>query len=167
MAMVLVTHDLGVVAGRTHRVNVMYGGRVVESGPTEKLFKNARHPYTASLLAAIPKIDGASHTRLAAIPGRPIDVVDPKPMCRFAPRCRRAQPTCVSQDPPLVATADDPSHHYACFYPIGSPEGDEALRSNLAAGVTAAGLDPHFERRKPQPQMPTNGTPVNRTTDGR
>jgi peptide/nickel transport system ATP-binding protein len=141
MAMVLITHDLGVVARRTDRVIVMYGGRVVEIGPTSKIFEHNFHPYTASLRAAIPRIEQPSHTRLRVIPGRPIDIVDPKPMCRFAPRCERAQPRCVAQDPVLTPTDDDPTHAFACFYPVGSAEGDDALARNVVAGRNAAGLE--------------------------
>jgi peptide/nickel transport system ATP-binding protein len=139
MAMVLITHDLGVVARRARRIMVMYGGRVVETGPTRSLFREMRHPYTASLLASIPKIEEPSHTRLAVIPGRPVDVIDPKPGCRFAPRCRNAQERCLVEDPPLIP-AKDPSHTYACFYPVGTAEGEAALRTNLDAGRNAAGL---------------------------
>jgi peptide/nickel transport system ATP-binding protein len=147
MAMVLVTHDLGVVAGRTDRVIVMYAGRVVEMGPTMGIYTDPRHPYTDSLLAAIPRLEKPGHTRLVSIAGRPVDVIDPKPMCRFAPRCRRAQPQCVEEDPPLTPLASDPAHFYACFYPIGSPEGDEALKANLASGHNAAGLELAERRR--------------------
>jgi peptide/nickel transport system ATP-binding protein len=141
MSMILVTHDLGVVAGRADRVLVMYGGRVVETGDTLTLFENPRHPYTASLLSAIPRVEDPPHRPLVAIPGRPVDIVDPKPGCRFAPRCARAQAVCVTKDPPLTPVDDsDRGHTAACFFPVGSAEGDVALQRNLASGVTAAGL---------------------------
>jgi peptide/nickel transport system ATP-binding protein len=140
MAMILITHDLGVVAGRTERILVMYGGRVVESGPTTTVFEEHRHPYTELLLAAIPRLERPSHSRLVAIPGQPVDSVDPKPMCRFAPRCRRAQPTCLENDPVLMPTSMDPEHAFACFFPVGSDDGTEALQRNVAAGRNAAGL---------------------------
>lgn len=141
MAMILVTHDLGVVAGRTDRVLVMYGGRVVESGTTVTLFEDPRHPYTAALLSAIPRLENPPHSQLVSIPGRPVDVVDPGPGCRFAPRCARARRTCVSDDPPLAPVAGGHHDHAAaCFFPVGSPEGDDALRHNRRSGVTAAGL---------------------------
>lgn len=140
MAMVLITHDLGVVAGRTDRIMVMYGGRVVETGPTKTLFREVRHPYTASLLASIPRLERPSHTRLADIPGRPVSIIDPKPGCRFAPRCAHAQPRCLVEDPQLVP-ASHPSHKFACFYPVGTAEGDGARDANVAIGRNAAGLD--------------------------
>ncbi len=90
MAMILITHDLGVVAGRTDDVAVMYAGRVVERAPTPDLFKKMRMPYTEALLAAIPKIDAAPHTLLPAISGRPPDPTRPIKGCSFSPRCRYA-----------------------------------------------------------------------------
>jgi peptide/nickel transport system ATP-binding protein len=140
MTMVLITHDLGVVAKRTNRIMVMYGGRVMESGPTMSLFREMRHPYTASLLASIPRLEQPSHTRLAVIPGRPVDVIDPKPGCRFAPRCTHAQPRCLVEDPPLVPSSE-PKHQFACFYPVNTTAGDAAREANLAAGRTVAGLE--------------------------
>jgi peptide/nickel transport system ATP-binding protein len=118
MAMILITHDLGVVAGRTGRVLVMYGGKVVEAAPTIELFDRPRHPYTASLLAAIPRIENKPHSRLVAIPGRPVDVLDPKPGCRYSSRCSRVQAVCRTNDPPLVADTSAPDHAHACFFPI-------------------------------------------------
>jgi peptide/nickel transport system ATP-binding protein len=140
MAVMLITHDLGVVAGRTNRVLVMYGGRVLELGPTRTVFRSPRHPYTAALLNAIPRLDQPSHARLAAIAGRPAQVVDPKPGCRFAPRCRHAQPRCLEEDPQLTPVRGE-EHQFACFYPLQSPQGEEALEHNLSVGRTAAGLD--------------------------
>jgi peptide/nickel transport system ATP-binding protein len=140
MAMVLITHDLGVLARRASHILVMYGGQVVEAAVTEALFRDTRHPYTASLLGSTPRLEHSSHTRLAAIPGRPVDVIDPKPGCRFAPRCRHAQPRCLTEDPGLVADAL-PGHRFRCFYPVGTPEGDAALDENLTKGRTAAGIE--------------------------
>jgi peptide/nickel transport system ATP-binding protein len=140
MAMVLITHDFGVVAGRTHSVMVLYGGKVAEMGSTASLFNHVRHPYTASLLASIPRLESESHTRLRTIPGQPVDVIDPGPGCRFAGRCRHAQPRCLEEQPALSGTAES-GHVYACFYPVGTVEGHEALAANLQAGTTAAGLE--------------------------
>src|SRR5262249_38318908 len=114
-------------------------GRVVESANTKTLFREMRHPYTASLLASIPRVEKPSHTRLAVIPGRPVDVIDPKPGCRFALRCRYAQTRCTVEDPVLTATGT-PGHAFACFYPIGTPEGHAALAANRKSGTNAAGL---------------------------
>ena len=90
MAMIIITHDLGVVAGRTDEVAVMYAGRVVERAPTQALFKQMRMPYTEALLAAIPKLEAAPHTPLPAISGRPPDPTRPLKGCSFSPRCRYA-----------------------------------------------------------------------------
>ena len=139
MAMILVTHNLGIAAGRTDEIAVMYGGRIVEHGPTAQLFDATRHPYTAALLASIVRLEQPSKTRLTAIPGRPTNAIDPKPGCRFAPRCRSAQPRCLTEDPPLITPSAD-GHAFACFYPVGTAEGAEALARNEAEGHTAAGL---------------------------
>ena len=98
MAMILITHDLGVVAGRTDEVAVMYAGRVVERAPTSALFKKMRMPYTEALLAAIPKIDAAPHTPLPAISGRPPDPTRPIKGCSFSPRCRYADRSLPSRE---------------------------------------------------------------------
>ncbi len=90
MSVILVTHDLGVVAGHTDEIAVMYGGRLVEKAPTRELFANMKMPYTKSLMRSIPKIEDPSHTRLLTIPGRPPDLVNPPKGCGFAPRCAYA-----------------------------------------------------------------------------
>jgi peptide/nickel transport system ATP-binding protein len=118
---ILVTHDLGVVAGHTDEIAVMYGGRLVEKAPTKSLFANMKMPYTQALLRSIPKMDEPSHTRLAVIPGRPPDLVNPPPGCPFAPRCPYARERCTVEKPPLVP-AESPDHVYACWYPVGSAE---------------------------------------------
>jgi peptide/nickel transport system ATP-binding protein len=139
MAMVLVTHDLGVVAGRTDEIAVMYAGRFVEKAPTSVLFSQTRHPYTEALLKSIPKLAHPSHTRLEAISGRPPDLVRPPVGCKFAARCPYAQQKCVEDEPPLV-DPDTPGHSFRCFFPVGTPEGKDALERNLAAGENATGL---------------------------
>jgi len=132
MAMVLVTHDLGVVAGRTDEIIVMYGGRIVEQAPTAKLFGNVKMPYTEALLGSIPRIDDPSHTRLAAIAGRPPDLINPPAGCNFAPRCPYVQERCLVEEPPLVE--DSPGHVYRCWYPVGS---EENLRIRSARDLPA------------------------------
>ena len=122
MSIVLVTHDLGVVAGHTDEIAVMYGGKLVEKAPTRRLFAAMKMPYTEALLASIPKMADPSHTRLNVIPGRPPDLVHPPKGCRFAPRCPYAAEKCIAEEPPLVVTPDDPLHSFACWYPVGSPE---------------------------------------------
>jgi peptide/nickel transport system ATP-binding protein len=136
MGMILVTHDLGVVANRTDEIAVMYAGRVVEQAPTAELFAHTRMPYTEALLRSIPRLTEASHTRLRAIPGRPPDLAAQIQGCRFAPRCPYVQEQCRVEEPPLRAAGQ--GHFFRCWYPVGSPEGDAALSRNVAALVPAA-----------------------------
>jgi peptide/nickel transport system ATP-binding protein len=134
MAMILVTHDLGVVAGRADEIAVMYSGQIVERAPTRTLFAHMRMPYTEGLLKSIPKLEQPSHSRLQIIGGRPPDLVDPPPGCKFAPRCAYAQDKCHSEEPPLIE-AETPGHYFKCWYPVGTEAGKEALARNLAAGL--------------------------------
>ena len=125
MAMILITHDLGVVAGRTDEVAVMYAGRVVERAPTPSLFRAMQMPYTEALLAAIPKLDAAPHTPLPAISGRPPDPTRPIKGCSFSPRCRYAVARCHQEKPALTASRSA-DHHSACFHPIQMTAGVDA-----------------------------------------
>jgi oligopeptide/dipeptide ABC transporter ATP-binding protein len=117
MAMVLVTHDLGVVANRADDIVVMYAGRVVEQAPTHTLFTETRMPYTRALMDSIPRLSDPSGVRLQAIAGRPPDLIHPPQGCRFAPRCPYAQDKCRELDPPL-RTAGSPNHLFACWFPL-------------------------------------------------
>jgi oligopeptide/dipeptide ABC transporter ATP-binding protein len=114
-ATLLVTHDLGVVAGSCDRVNVMYAGRVVETAPTRTLFAKPAHPYTQALLAAVPRPDSEPGSRLAAIGGQPPNLIHLPPGCPFAPRCRKVQERCRRELPPLELKGE--SQQAACFYP--------------------------------------------------
>lgn len=134
---ILVTHDLGVVASQADDVAVMYAGRIVERAPTSVLFAEARMPYTAGLMRSIPRLTDPSHTRLQVIPGRPPSLVDPSAGCPFAPRCPNVQPRCLEERPPLLAPGD-PAHAFACWYPAGTLEGEKALKANCARGLVAA-----------------------------
>jgi peptide/nickel transport system ATP-binding protein len=134
MALLLVTHDLGVVAGRADEVVVMYAGQVVEKASTPTLFADMKMPYTEALLRSIPKIAEPSHTRLTAIPGRPPDLVDLPQGCRFAARCAYAQDRCRDEQPPLLP-GTSPGHEFRCWFPVGTPEGAEALARNQAAAA--------------------------------
>ncbi len=121
MAVVLVTHDLGVIAGRADRVAVMYAGRVAETTSTVDLFANPRHPYTEALFEALPERAadaGPAVHRLYNIPGQPPDLTDPPKACRFAPRCRYAQDKCRNEDPAL--SGELAAHVYRCFFPVGT-----------------------------------------------
>jgi peptide/nickel transport system ATP-binding protein len=115
----------------------MYAGQIVEKAPTRTLFANVRMPYTEALLKSIPKIEDPSHTRLQIIGGRPPDLINPPPGCRFAPRCPYAQPKCHTEPPPLQE-AETPGHVFRCWYPVGTDAGREALERNLAHHVTSA-----------------------------
>jgi peptide/nickel transport system ATP-binding protein len=119
MATLLVTHDMGVVAGRTSRINVMYAGRIVEAAPTDRLFSGMRHPYTQGLLGSIPRLDQDNREALVSIPGLPPDLTNPPAGCRYAPRCPRATSQCRAHEPPL--TGDTPEHVFACWHPVDGP----------------------------------------------
>jgi peptide/nickel transport system ATP-binding protein len=148
MSLVLISHDLGVVAGRTDRVAVMYGGRIVEHGPTEEVFENARMPYTEALLGAIPRLELPSHTRLQAIVGRPPDPTRQRIGCSFAPRCPRAQDKC-RQDSPVLIGDDNPEHEYACWYPLNASE-DDAEPPPESPPPPEADTDATTTRRDPE-----------------
>ncbi|TKT78199.1 ABC transporter ATP-binding protein [Aquamicrobium sp. LC103] len=115
MSMILITHDMGIVAARADEVAVMYAGRIVERAPVRDLFHQTRMPYTSALLASIPQIDGGRRGRLEAIGGRPPDLVDPPSGCSFRPRCRFASDKCDMTAPPLAGTGQ---HHFACWHPL-------------------------------------------------
>jgi peptide/nickel transport system ATP-binding protein len=138
MAVILVTHDLGVIAGHTDRVAVMYAGQIVETTDTRTLFTRPRHPYTEALFEALPDTAGAELTRLYNIPGMPPDLTAPPSGCRFAPRCRYAQDKCRNQDPDLI-TDGGTTHEYRCFFPVAPGALEEHAQAlTPAASVLAA-----------------------------
>jgi oligopeptide transport system ATP-binding protein len=112
MAVIFITHDLGVVSGLCDRVQVMYAGRIVETADTRTLFYEPRHPYTRALQRSIPALQ-AKGSELFTIPGLPPDVSKPCPGCAFAPRCEHTVPRCEQEDPPLVEIG--PGHAQACL----------------------------------------------------
>jgi peptide/nickel transport system ATP-binding protein len=126
-AIVLITHDLGVVADIADRVVVMYAGRKVEEAPVHELFAHPQHPYTVGLLAAIPQPsangDGGGRRRLQEIPGIVPSLPEPPPRCTFAPRCPRADERSRSEEPPLGEVR--PDHLVACFHPGEEPWPEE------------------------------------------
>jgi peptide/nickel transport system ATP-binding protein len=134
MATLLVTHDMGVVAGRANRISVMYAGRIVESASTEEIFGAMRHPYTQALLGSIPKLSQDNREALVSIPGLPPDLANPPVGCRFAPRCPRATDQCRKEEPPLSGT--DPAHLFACWHPVDGPV-TELPTIAVRAGVAA------------------------------
>ena len=112
-SMMLITHDLGVVARYADRINVMYAGRIVERGTAEEIFHYPKHPYTLGLMESMPRLDQAPGSRLTPIPGQPPDLSDPPPGCPFHPRCRFAEARCRSERPPLEQITDN--HWKACW----------------------------------------------------
>jgi oligopeptide transport system ATP-binding protein len=121
-AVILITHDLGVVAGTTDRVLVMYAGHIAESAPTDELFANPRHPYTLGLLGAIPRLDDNGEGDLQTIPGNPPDLLRPPVGCPFQPRCPFVIEKCQKY-PPYVAVG--PQHHSACWVDVTDPAAQE------------------------------------------
>src|SRR5438874_11917625 len=138
MAMLLITHDMGVIAGHADRVQVMYAGRMVEVTRTPNLFQHMRHPYTRALLASIPRLSQDGNRRLLTIGGLPPDLSRPPAGCRFAPRCGRATDKCRDQEPPLTGERAD--HLFSCWHPVDGPAGAPA-----AAQVAARPAGPGGE----------------------
>jgi oligopeptide transport system ATP-binding protein len=114
-ALLLITHDLGVVARHADYVNVMYGGRIVEAGTAQQIYRRPRHPYTLGLLASIPRISGPVVRRLEAVPGQPPTLISEPSGCAFAPRCSQATERCRKERPPLEQP--DQSQAFACWNP--------------------------------------------------
>ena len=169
MALLLITHDLGVIAGSCERVAVMYAGRIREESPVEPLFAAPAHPYTRGLLSAIPRVDQKGDA-LAAIPGAPPNMTTPPPGCAYAPRCGWRMAVCMQQDPALIGWKPDRTR--ACHAPAGDvaqgpyralgeasrPAADEIaeidagnltdlLPDAAVAGAGSAGTTPHAEAR--------------------
>jgi len=119
MAILLITHDMGVIAGHADRVEVMYAGRLVETADTGTLFTHMHHPYTQALLGSIPRLNQDSRQRLLNIPGIPPDLANPPSGCRFAARCSRATEKCQADEPPLARRELD--HLFACWHPVDGP----------------------------------------------
>ncbi|MEM9039009.1 MAG: ABC transporter ATP-binding protein [Actinomycetota bacterium] len=132
-AIVLITHDLGVVAGMADRVGVMYAGRFVETGTVDQIFHSTRMPYTAGLIGSIPELDSEAD-RLVPIPGAPPTLIDPPAACMFRPRCPMARDTCARVEPELV-DCDQDEHQVACHFWHEVADLDDP--SSLYAGTTA------------------------------
>ena len=133
MAIVIITHDLGIVAELADEIAVMYAGRIVEHGPTPTIFAAPEHPYTWGLLQSIPRLDSARDTELVAIPGSPPSLINRPSGCHFHPRCAYALPEHRRVDPPLAAIAHDPRHATACLLDARTRR---ALWSALRGGAT-------------------------------
>jgi oligopeptide/dipeptide ABC transporter ATP-binding protein len=151
MAVILITHDLGVIAARANRVMVMYAGKIAEGADTGELFASMRHPYTEALFRSIPRFDQDRSQALYSIPGVPPDLMTPPPGCRFASRCRNVQERCTEEEPLLAPETSDGSrpgagvahtetptlpnairageHVYACFYPVEASAAEDRAQS--------------------------------------
>ena len=139
MGVILITHDLGVVAGHTDRVAVMYAGRIVETAPTKTLFTEPKHRYTSSLMAALPERALAAGTKLFSIPGAPPSLTNLPKGCRFAARCLWATDECRAGYPDL---SGDENHTFSCFHPV--QEGDESpavLQAMMDSGKAEDAVD--------------------------
>jgi peptide/nickel transport system ATP-binding protein len=151
MAMLLITHDMGVIAGHADRVQVMYAGRMVEVTGTPNLFRHMRHPYTRALLASIPRLSQDNTQRLLTIGGLPPDLANPPAGCRFAPRCSRASDKCRSDEPPLAGETED--HLFSCWHPVDGPAGSGNGKA-ARAQVTARPAGPGDEAAATAPEPP-------------
>jgi oligopeptide/dipeptide ABC transporter ATP-binding protein len=129
-ALILITHDLGVVAGMCERVNVMYAGMFMETGGAEQLFARPRHPYTLGLLQSVPRLDSVRGQRLQPIEGAPRDMLEPPRACPFQPRCRWEIDQSRLSVPPLVEL--EPGHRVACFNPVPVDEWQRTRAEALA-----------------------------------
>ncbi len=133
MSMLLITHDMGVIAARADRVSVMYAGKIVETAPTADLFARMRHPYARALLASIPRLDQDRGAALSAIAGMPPDLGQPLVGCSFAPRCEQAGAICRTSEPALAGSAGD--HLFACWFPLEGPHGVDGQRLGVSGAV--------------------------------
>jgi oligopeptide transport system ATP-binding protein len=113
MAIIWITHDLGVVAGLAQRVLVMYGGYIIEESPVKELYAHPEHPYTLGLLGSLPRVDANEHGKLVSIEGLPPILYEKPNSCPFAPRCKWAIEHCWKENPPLLAVG--PEHRAACW----------------------------------------------------
>jgi oligopeptide/dipeptide ABC transporter ATP-binding protein len=165
MSVLLITHDMGVIAGRTDRVMVMYAGKVAEACSTDMLFEEMRHPYSQALLASIPRLDQDHHQRLHSISGLPPDLTQPPKGCRFAPRCARATDQCRVDEPPLDGLTDD--HVFACWHPIDGPL--DISSSRRAAGAVQSQSEARVLLRVSHlvKEFPVSGGSLLRRTSGR
>jgi oligopeptide/dipeptide ABC transporter ATP-binding protein len=162
MAVILITHDLGVIAARADRVMVMYAGKIAEGSGTEELFGSMRHPYTEALFRSIPRFDQDRSQALFSIPGVPPDLMTPPPGCRFAPRCRNAQPRCTQEEPLLAPDTGEGGsrpgagtehtetptlphairageHVFACFYPVDVSSSSQPTVQEVEEAASPAG----------------------------
>ena len=129
-ALILITHDLGVVAGMCERVNVMYAGMFMETGSADQLFGSPRHPYTLGLLQSVPRLDATRRARLQPIEGSPRNMLNVLAACPFQPRCRYEVEASRQEVPPLVEI--EPGRKVACFNPVPADEWDRTRTAATA-----------------------------------
>ncbi|WP_051744361.1 dipeptide ABC transporter ATP-binding protein [Streptomyces yerevanensis] len=181
-ALVLITHNMGVVARTCARLLVMYGGTVVEDGPTAEVLTRPRHPYTAGLLAAVPRLSSPSGTRLSGIPGSPPDLSLPLTGCAFAARCASADERCGSKSPllespelesPLLEATSQAGHHVACWHPgtaastvaVAAPPVRSRYRNPAELARREAELEVRLEvEGEPEDQLPAGDAPLLETS---
>jgi peptide/nickel transport system ATP-binding protein len=162
MAMLLITHDMGVIAGHCDRVDVMYAGRIAETAETPALFSGMRHPYTQALLASIPRLTQDRAAGLLNIPGLPPDLGRPPAGCRFAARCGRATAKCRTEEPPLIGETS--RHMYACWHPVDGPlaadeiDADEIDADEIDATSRGATAEAAVAGNRPVPTGPAGAT---------
>jgi oligopeptide transport system ATP-binding protein len=118
MAIIWITHDLGVIAGLADRVLVMYGGFIIEEAPVRELYSNPRHPYTIGLIGSLPRVDEKQHARLASIDGLPPILYAMPASCPFAPRCKYAIERCWKENPVLEPVGVENGHRIACWVDV-------------------------------------------------
>ena len=158
-SLLLISHDLGVIAGMTSRVMVMYAGQIMESAPTDRLFAAPRHPYTIGLLESVPRLDQPPARRLAAVAGEPPHSAGRAQGCPFAPRCPRASTRCVTEPPRLEPIGD--GQFSACWHPVVQPE--PTTGSTTVTAANPAGPDDRANGSRvarPAKPPPPVGAPV-------
>jgi peptide/nickel transport system ATP-binding protein len=153
MAIILITHDLGVVAEIADKIAVMYAGRVVEHGTTEQIFNHPQHPYTWGLLKSIPRLDNPRDEELVPISGRPPSLINRPPGCHFHPRCPYVRDEHKRIDPRLQPVPDDPAHTAACLLAAD-------VRAKVWQGLQAGEAPAELRQRYVEPKAVAAGAPV-------
>ena len=133
MSIIMITHDLGIVASMCSKIVVMYGGKVVETGTAEEIFYNPKHEYTKGLLKSIPKLDATEHEKLVPIEGTPVDMLNPPAGCPFAPRCGKCMKICLAKMPEFMHLSE--THASACW--LNQKEAAESLKGGNSNGQNA------------------------------
>ncbi len=133
MSIIMITHDLGIVASMCRKIVVMYGGKVIEAGTVDEIFYNPKHEYTKGLLNSIPKLDAVDHEKLVPIEGTPVDMLNPPAGCPFAPRCGKCMKICLKKMPEFTRISD--THTSACW--LNQKEAAEGMKGGNSNGQNA------------------------------